>query len=80
MNDVIMRLEEELQVINEKIKEYERKSYSILSYTMMVNDRIEYDRLIGQRTAIEQSISITKSEMQADEIARLTKQLEAKSR
>lgn len=78
MNDnIILRLEEELDNLTEKIKEYERKSYNIFSSTMMASDRIKYDRLIGTKRGIELSLNVVKSELKQYEIDCLKSKLDA---
>lgn len=80
MNNMIIRLQEDLEMINEKIKEYERKSYDIFSNTTMVNDRVEYDRLIGQRRGVELAINVIQSELKEQEIAQLISKIEEATR
>ena len=47
------RLLENLKEIKERIKYYEEKTYTIQNISLMVNDRIEYDRLIGEKRSVE---------------------------
>lgn len=75
-NNIILRLEEELDNLTEKIKEYERKSYNIFSSTTMASDRIEYDRLIGSKRGIELSLNIVKAELRQYEIDCLKSELD----
>lgn len=47
------RLLENLKEIKERIKYYEEKTYTIQNISLMVNDRVEYDRLIGEKRSVE---------------------------
>ena len=47
------RLLENLKEIKERIKNYEEKTYTIQNISLMVNDRVEYDRLIGEKRSVE---------------------------
>lgn len=76
MNNIAIRLQNELEIINQKIKIYERKSYDIFSNTTMINDRVEYDRLIGKQRGIELCINIVQSELREQEISSLKAQIE----
>lgn len=76
MQNIILRFEEELVQINSKLKEYEAKTYNIFSSSIMMNDRIEYDRLVGQKRFLELSINIVNNEIKQQEIDLLKAKVE----
>ena len=47
------RLLVNLQIIKDRIKEYEEKTYNIHDITRIINHRIEYDRLMGEKRTTE---------------------------
>lgn len=55
-------LKEDLERCKNKIKAYQEKNYSINDITTMVNDRIEYDRLIGEKRTLE----LTMAKLESD--------------
>lgn len=53
MRDLKNSLLEDLSIVKRKIKEYEEKTYTIHDVSAITNDRIEYDRVIGEKRTIE---------------------------
>lgn len=61
MEDLKEVLLEELQEKINKMKYYEEKKYNINDITTIINDRVEYDRLIGEKRNIELTLARIKN-------------------
>ncbi|EKS4345179.1 hypothetical protein QB607_003183 [Clostridium botulinum] len=56
-------IEEKIQEINDKIKKYESKTYTIKdTSSMLINDEREYNRLIGEKRSLEMMLNLLRNE------------------
>ena len=56
INELLETLKEDLQEVNEKLKEYENRTYTIENVSSIINDRREYDRLVAEKRVIKLTI------------------------
>lgn len=62
IENTLVRLEEELKNICDKMVAYEKKTYAISNYTSMIHDRVEYDKLAGEKRNTEWCMNVIRLE------------------
>lgn len=67
-------VEEQIIEVSAEIKKYEAKTYQIQEMSTMVNDKREYDRLVGEQRTLERMVVLIAREAKDNE----KKSLEAK--
>ncbi|GAA0082900.1 hypothetical protein [Clostridium sp. CTA-6] len=56
-------IEEKIEEVKNKIKEYESKTYTIKNgSSIIINDEREYNQLIGEKRSLEMMLNLLKNE------------------